>query len=282
MLKIGIISSAYKNDSYYGIDFKRFKDRGYDGFDYQDFMNPKSVFYKMDEKDFEKYFVGLKKELDNAGLICYQLHSLWNTETERDDRANLYSYYIKAIKGAHYLGCGVVVMHSISPINWETPFTIEEVTKATTDLVNALLPYLKEYNIILAIENLPFLSPGDYFSPLGTLRFVNSFNDEHVAMCLDTGHLNIFKEDIYEDILKIGDKLAALHIHDNNSWTDSHNFPYMGSIKWDRFIDALKAIKYKGVLSLETQAPKSSPKEIYDQLDNALFDIICDFRNRIG
>ena len=99
-------------------------------------------------------------------------------------------------------------------------------------------------------------------------------------MCLDTGHFNIFKsDDIYEDCLKINKKLQVLHIHDNNSYTDAHEFPYMGSFNWDKFAKALKEIDFDGVLSLETNAPNSVPsEEIYNLLDEALFKIIASIR----
>ena len=53
-----------------------------------------------------------------------------------------------------------------------------------------------------------------------------------------------------EMILKLGDRLAALHIHDNDMY-DSHQIPFSMDIDFDKIVAALKKIKYKGYFTLE-------------------------------
>ena len=52
-------------------------------------------------------------------------------------------------------------------------------------------------------------------------------------------------------IRTLGDSLAALHIHDNDQWKDSHGLPFTMKINFDAVIKALKEINYKGDLTLE-------------------------------
>ncbi len=49
----------------------------------------------------------------------------------------------------------------------------------------------------------------------------------------------------------LGDSLAALHIHDNDRWHDSHVLPMTGSIDFAAVTCALREIDYKGYFTLE-------------------------------
>ena len=54
------------------------------------------------------------------------------------------------------------------------------------------------------------------------------------------------------DLLTLyGDRLMALHLHDNNGKEDWHALPFAGNINWNDVANKLKKIKYKGAISLE-------------------------------
>ena len=50
------------------------------------------------------------------------------------------------------------------------------------------------------------------------------------GFCLDTGHLLIVCRDVYAAIIELGDRLIALHVHDNDGVHDDHNAPFVGGI----------------------------------------------------
>lgn len=54
-------------------------------------------------------------------------------------------------------------------------------------------------------------------------------------MCFDTGHANLFHDDIAADVRLLDKDLACLHVHDNKGNWDQHLIPYQGNIKWDEF-----------------------------------------------
>lgn len=66
------------------------------------------------------------------------------------------------------------------------------------------------------------------------------------GVCLDTFHMNIEEVDLYEAILKAGDRLKDFHVSDNNRMPVG-----MGRLDWERIISNLKAIGYDGALSAE-------------------------------
>ena len=52
-------------------------------------------------------------------------------------------------------------------------------------------------------------------------------------------------------IKKLGERLKALHIHDNDRWHDLHQIPFSASIDFDAVVGALKEINYDGYFTLE-------------------------------
>ena len=56
---------------------------------------------------------------------------------------------------------------------------------------------------------------------------------------------------MYSTLKVLGDRVVALHVHDNDGLEDRHVAPYMGILDWERFIKGLKEIKYKGAMTLE-------------------------------
>ncbi|MCK5129119.1 MAG: sugar phosphate isomerase/epimerase, partial [Clostridiales bacterium] len=55
-----------------------------------------------------------------------------------------------------------------------------------------------------------------------------------------------------QDILgQYGDKLVALHLHDNDGSADQHNMPGEGTISWHHITANLRRLQYKGSICLE-------------------------------
>lgn len=48
-----------------------------------------------------------------------------------------------------------------------------------------------------------------------------------------------------------GDKLMALHLHDNDESADQHRMQFDGNINWDAVMKRLTNISYKGLTALE-------------------------------
>ena len=87
-------------------------------------------------------------------------------------------------------------------------------------------------------------------------RFVDEMNtiagEDIFGFCLDVGHAVLLRRDLYNVITKLGKRLTVLHVHDNNTETDQHLFPYEGKADWDAFCRGLHDIGYSGTLSFET------------------------------
>jgi sugar phosphate isomerase/epimerase len=160
----------------------------------------------------------------------------------------------KAVFGTHVLGAHRFIVHPLMPY-LDTDRAPEEVLSLNEAFFAELADYAKGYGVTVCVENLPFPS-----YPLTTVEqvcaLVDKLDRDNLKVCLDTGHAAIFfGSDVGAAVRYIGDRLEAVHVHDNMGEQDEHLIPGDGIIDWDGFTSALKEIGFGGVMSLET-SPK--------------------------
>ena len=260
MLKIGIESDAYFSIDEYKQGFKKIKSHGYDCVDYSSLANPGCYLYKKTEKEFVDFLKDVRKTAENEGVEISQMHGLWpSNDTTDETRKQGIEYLKKQILAAKELGCPNLVIHPCLPyktgpepdnvLGWET--NVERLEK--------ILPTAEKFGVNICVENLPFLaikmSQVDWLKKL-----LDYFQHPNLKICFDTGHANVYQDDLAEDVRKIGKDLQCLHVHDNRGNWDEHMTPYKGTIDWESFLTALKQIGYKGCFSLETYPNKKMPE----------------------
>ena len=256
-MKIGSTPIA-KKLSKFSTDFKFMKKAGFTAIDNRDFIWPKNKAYKLSEAKFNKYFNNLKIKLLKYNLECYQMHGMWCTDLfdldKNENWATLINYYEKSMKACAILGCKYLVIHPRLPFGWQMkPEQDEFCYKNNLEFVKRLLPYAIKYDVTICLENMPCNFP--YTSIDGIIRCIDEINDEHVQMCLDTGHYNVvdYSLDIYSTILKINQRLKVLHLHDNHNDGDYHLLPGQGTLDWAMLFKGLKEIGFLSELkSLQT------------------------------
>ena len=103
----------------------------------------------------------------------------------------------------------------------------------------------EERGVTIALENIHFHSYLTY-----VYEHISSPN---LGFCYDAGHRNCQEPEI--DLLSLfGDKLVALHLHDNDGTADQHHIPFEGNIDWKGQIAQIAATGYEGALTLECTA----------------------------
>jgi len=70
------------------------------------------------------------------------------------------------------------------------------------------------------------------------------------GVCLDTFHMNLEEDDLFEAIRRAKGRLVNFHVADNNRMA-----PGMGKLDWQKITDTLREIDYDSVLSVEFCAP---------------------------
>lgn len=142
-----------------------------------------------------------------------------------------------------------------------------------------LLPFAKECGVKIATENMwnwnsaeNQAAPAACSSHQSFLEHLNAVNDDFLVACLDIGHAEMkgLHTSSADMIRALGEKLQALHIHDNDLWHDSHQIPFSMSIDFDAVVKALREIGYSGYFTLEADAylKKFDCLTVYDGVKN--------------
>ena len=269
-MRIGLESCAYFGLYDYEEGFKKLKTHGYSSIDYAELCKRHSDLYKWSEDQYRGFLTDIGESADKHGVEITQLHGLWATDDKtKAQREESISFFIKEIEGAHYMGCKNVVVHPFLPYGWGAEIDKDKIWDVNIDLFTRLLEHAEKYNVNVCAENQPFTAI-EMSTVKAVKRLVREINHPNFKVCLDTGHANVFHDDIAEDVRLLGDDLATLHVHDNKGNWDQHLIPYMGNIKWEEFLAALKEIGYKGAFTLETMISTAMPNPIKEEMQLSL------------
>lgn len=215
----------------------------------------------MSDKDWQMPAKRIKTKMRARNMVFCQAHApiggYIHLKTEKDDAAMRQS-----IKVCSYFGIKSLVVHLLHVKDSTQEQFIEENVK----FYSRFLPMLDEYDVDFCFENLGhFLEKDLYCSSADQLlNVINAFPSKHIHACWDAGHGNLTRQDQYASVVKLGDHLRAVHIHDNlypisepnGIYTpDMHNFPLFGNVNFDAFIHGLVDIGYKNAFSFETDTP---------------------------
>lgn len=156
----------------------------------------------------------------------------------------------------------ILVMHSgiIGDIKkWKlTDFWLEETTAFWKEEIKR---YEKE-EIKIVIENLVEEIPDIL------IELCDAVNSDFFALCLDTGHMNVFsKLSSSEWVKRMDDRLQYVHLHDNNGENDDHLPVGKGNIDFDSFFDSIKNRK-DIIIALELD--NSTPEEKLENLSEVM------------
>lgn len=184
--------------------------------------------------------------LDN-GIICNQGHAPFPSSPKS-------AYYLKrAIECVAEAGGSICIIH---PQNNGTP-------EENAEMYFELLPFAKEHNVKIATENMwnwSHLKRHSTFAACATPESFNAHldavNDDFFVACLDIGHAEMkgSNTSAVEMVRGLGNRLKALHIHDNDKLNDSHQIPFSMKIDFTAVVKALKEIGYDGYFTLEASS----------------------------
>jgi len=212
---------------------------------------------------FEKY----KEAMDRAGIAPSQVHAPYPVRVPGNEMATGYmesGVIPKSIVIARTLGAPWVVVHP-----FKMQYTHGKAQELTENIgyFKILIPLLKEQGVGICFENLyecvgNRIVEGVCSDPGDAVRYVDRLNgaagEELFGMCLDTGHLQLTRRDVYDYVTRVGSRIKLLHLHENDGVGDIHEMPYtFGSgeragFDWEGLAEGLAAVGFDGVLSYET------------------------------
>ncbi len=248
--------------------FRHMRDLGYEAADW-DIANTSSALYSDDEAAVRECR-RVREGAEAAGVEIYQAHGPWPTDdTTPESREAGWRHFHRAVYLCHLVGCPRLVIHPQMPFGWGGTEDPEVAYQFTLELLRDLMPDCETYGVTVCLENMPFLK--QRISTMDRIaEVVRAVGNSHAAICMDTGHVNVFENaDLGDAVRQAGDLLAALHVHDNREQRDMHLLPWSGNADWEHFIEALAASSYHGPLTLETPGtiPGGLPLPLYEKAE---------------
>ena len=192
---------------------------------------------------------------------------------------------IRAIEACSMLGIPWMVFHEMVMPDCHT-------MEDNIEYYKGLLPYCHKYNVGMAIENQwPIYTDRIGARTDRLVELVDTLNDPLVGICCDTGHGNLIGmshyawrpdrntelaacADQYVQLKKIGSRLKAMHIDDNNGMDDDHIAPFEGTVNWRDVMRALRDIGYEHSFTYEAHnAIRKYPEHLKDEKARLLYRI---------
>jgi L-ribulose-5-phosphate 3-epimerase len=188
-------------------------------------------------------------EIANVHLPFPKTNSIWNDGIDGDDYLDL---LISGIDECSRFYIPTAVIH-ISDFR-----NLPVVSDIGLDRFKKLVDTAEQKNVNLAFENLKFLEP---------LKFVfSNIKSDRLGFCYDSGHENCFTP-VADCLENFGDKLFAIHLHDNHGDHDTHLLPFDGSINWDKISKGINKSVPQEFLTLEADFNRNHPdSEKYEAL----------------
>jgi sugar phosphate isomerase/epimerase len=121
----------------------------------------------------------------------------------------------------------------------------QRLVELNAEALKPVVEMADSYGLTVVFEN--YKDPFDCVSTYGAL----TERVPGLKVHLDFGHANIGKDNAETFCNHLGRHIMHVHFSDNRS-TDDHHMPLgVGSIDWEKAVQALKAIGYDGTITLE-------------------------------
>lgn len=246
---------------------------GFDAIDY-------SMFAMQDDDNilntpaYKEHVLELKKLAESYGKHFNQAHAPFPTIRVGDDKYNetILPKIKRAIEIAGLLEVENIVVHPV--------FFEENKKEKNIEMYLSLLEDAKAAGVKIALENMfgkknpetgrqtpNVCSLGEEFAD-----FYDALPAEYFSCCVDIGHCALVG-DTPENILRImGDRVACLHVHDNDTYDDWHFPPFTLDLNWTEIAKALADINYQGYITLEADNILADiPTDLYPAMLNYMY-----------
>jgi len=111
--------------------------------------------------------------------------------------------------------------------------------------LDELMPVLEKHHACLALENMP----NEEFEVSEEL--LRDYPADRLGLAYDSGHGNYGFNRGLDHLERLKQRLAVVHLHDNDGTLDKHQPPFYGNVDWRRLVDIIATSAYHGPLSFE-------------------------------
>ncbi|MDD4495679.1 MAG: sugar phosphate isomerase/epimerase [Eubacteriales bacterium] len=195
-------------------------------------------YFDKDYKLFPEYARNAGLTIDNAHAPYLNANHLWE---DTIDGQEAYQEIVTCLEDCAAYNIPTLVMHPENKKGTET-VSLPYDFSVGIERIKRIIETAERLNVNVAMEN---MSHPEYLE-----HIFKNVQSKKLGFCFDSGHCNVFTPGV--DFLSLyGDKLMALHLHDNNGADDWHALPFTGNVIWSDIGRKLKELSYDGSIALE-------------------------------
>ncbi len=173
-----------------------------------------------------------------AGLIVENLHAPVHEQNclsdENEKGEHMFQSYLECMDDCYRNAVSTLVIH--------LPNDKYPLNDLGMKRVESLIKEAEGKNVRIAFENLNNLN--------NTASVLNTFHSASAGFCYDSCHHINYAPDV--DLLGLyGDRLLALHLHDNGGVHNQHQLPFDGKTDWNELMRKIAQAGYDGPITLE-------------------------------
>lgn len=232
----GIAMRKYTIVDYFGYDLsptdrmRTIREAGFDGV-----ILLWADYFDADFKDFPEY-------ADRVGLFVENTHAPYRgANTLWRDTPSGQSYtdgLVECVEDCGRYGIPTMVMHLANG-----RLEVGDITVGI-ERMRRIVARAEDLGVNVAVENTE--------CPQFVAYVLGHISSPRLGFCYDSGHQNCYTPKC--DLLGLyGDRLTALHLHDNDGSEDRHLLPFEGTVDWTKLSSKLNALGYGGCIALEAQ-----------------------------
>jgi D-psicose/D-tagatose/L-ribulose 3-epimerase len=201
--------------------------------------------------DFKKCGEIIKKAGINSVSFCAAMSADRDLiDPDPNIRRNGVQYLKDSIDGLAIVGGVNLVGPFYSAVGRTWQQTAEEREhdmKILVEILRELAEYAAKKGVILGLEPLNRFETSFITTAEQAIEVVDRVNHPSCKIMLDTFHMNIEEFSMGDAVRKVGSRLVQVHTNENNRGT-----PGAGHVPWKEIGQALKDIKFDGVLVIES------------------------------
>jgi sugar phosphate isomerase/epimerase len=195
----------------------------------------------------------LRSIIAQLGITIDSIHAPFGSTTDISEpedvlRRSAVVDVIRSIEACADLGVRTLILH----LNATRTDDISQRLKSVRASITALLNVARKRGVRLAAENLP---GGNSLTILNYA--LELFDDEHFGLCFDSGHDAIDPGGI-DLIGKFGERLYAIHLHDNDGNKDLHQLAFEGKYNFPNLAAQLNKGSVSCPITIEAEVHHST------------------------
>jgi phosphoglucan,water dikinase len=200
-----------------------------------------------DEADMDQQQRDVIRRIGESHDILYTVHAPWQANPLHSRAERLLK---RSVDFARDIGADLVNLH----------LYMDRGAQAYVEALASVIAYAADSGVRLSIENTPLTGPADFndtFTCLGNL----AMDTDHVGMCLDIGHANLFsgtRNDYIRYIDELAPQIPIIHLHVHENWgdRDSHLTLFTGPAQDNdagvrACLERLRKRRFRGAMILE-------------------------------